>query len=122
MDPNCQVLTLQVSNLTSEDLTLTVLAPASFTSPPSVLSLSSRPSSPMSPTLNTSELTAGHSANRQHNANQKISSLSIDKGEGDEGGFHSVSLIEQSVPISDVLPSCDSGCTHIWLQSRVQLG
>ncbi|XAR64746.1 hypothetical protein NMG60_11008554 [Bertholletia excelsa] len=41
-----QVLTLQASNLTSEDLTLTVLAPASFTSPRSVVSLNSSPSTP----------------------------------------------------------------------------
>ncbi|VFQ66714.1 unnamed protein product [Cuscuta campestris] len=43
-----QVLTLQASNLTSEDLTMTVLAPASLTSPPSLMSLSS-PTSPASP-------------------------------------------------------------------------
>ncbi|KAH8495204.1 hypothetical protein H0E87_018404 [Populus deltoides] len=43
-----QVLALRASNLTSEDLTLTVLAPASFTSPPSVGSLSSSPTTPMS--------------------------------------------------------------------------
>ncbi|KAL9325400.1 hypothetical protein ACSQ67_006045 [Phaseolus vulgaris] len=49
-----QVLTLQASNLTSEDLTLTVLAPASFTSPPSVVSLSS-PTSPNSPFIGFTE-------------------------------------------------------------------
>ncbi|VFQ95229.1 unnamed protein product [Cuscuta campestris] len=51
-----QVLTLQASNLTSEDLTMTVRAPSSFTSPPSVLSLSSSPTSPLSPFLGSSEL------------------------------------------------------------------
>ncbi|CAH9093029.1 unnamed protein product [Cuscuta europaea] len=52
-----QVLTLQASNLTSEDLTMTVMAPASFTSPPSVLSLSSSPTSPLSSFLGSSDFT-----------------------------------------------------------------
>ncbi|KAI5679085.1 hypothetical protein M9H77_10035 [Catharanthus roseus] len=117
-----QVLTLQASNLTSEDLTLTVLAPASFTSPPSVLSLSSSPSSPASPFINVSELPAAVSGNRQVIVGQRISSSSIDQGAEEEVGFRSVSLNDQAIPISDVLPTCDSGCTHLWLQSRVPLG
>ncbi|GMG98541.1 hypothetical protein Nepgr_000381 [Nepenthes gracilis] len=44
-----QVLTLQATNLTSEDLTLTILAPTFITSPPSVVSLNSSPSTPESP-------------------------------------------------------------------------
>ncbi|KAJ1386027.1 hypothetical protein SESBI_41158 [Sesbania bispinosa] len=48
-----QILTLQASNLTSEDLTLTVLAPASFTSS-SVVSLNS-PMTPTSPFIGFTE-------------------------------------------------------------------
>ncbi|XP_073526068.1 uncharacterized protein [Phyllobates terribilis] len=78
-----QVLTLQASNLTLEDLTLTVLAPTSITSPPSVVTLNSNPSSPTTKSL---------------------------------------SLDEQTVPISDVIPTTALGCNHLWLQSRVPLG
>ncbi|KAL9668914.1 hypothetical protein QQ045_006455 [Rhodiola kirilowii] len=38
-------LPVQATNCTSEDLTLTILAPASFTSPPTVVSLNSSPAS-----------------------------------------------------------------------------
>ncbi|KAJ6988996.1 hypothetical protein NC653_021783 [Populus alba x Populus x berolinensis] len=39
-----------------------------------------------------------------------------------DGGVQSVSFIEQSSPISDVISSTRLGCTHLWLQSRVPLG
>nr|TKS04136.1 hypothetical protein D5086_0000146910 [Populus alba] len=39
-----------------------------------------------------------------------------------DGGVQSVSFIEQSSPISDVISSTGLGCTHLWLQSRVPLG
>lgn len=89
-----QVLTLQASNLTSEDLTLTVLAPASFTSPPSVVSLSS-PASPMSPFIGFTEFLG------------RIN---------DDGRPQTVSTND------DVIPSSGVSCTHLWLQSRVPLG
>ncbi|CAK9137081.1 unnamed protein product [Ilex paraguariensis] len=120
-----QVLTLQASNLSSEDLTLTVLAPASFTSPPSVVSLSSSPSSPMSPLVDSSECTGRVSGERQIAAVQKLSSTSLlseNKGQTGERGPRSVSLNGQSIPVSDVLPGGDLGCTHLWMQSRVPLG
>ncbi|KAK2990797.1 hypothetical protein RJ640_012698, partial [Escallonia rubra] len=120
-----QVLTLQASNLTSEDLTLTVFAPASFTTPPSVVSLNSSPSSPMSPYVGSSESAASSSGARHGTPVQRLSSASIESDiqrySGD-GGPRSVSLSEQAIAISDVLPRNDLGCTHLWLQSRVPLG
>ncbi|CAI9092730.1 OLC1v1028053C3 [Oldenlandia corymbosa var. corymbosa] len=114
-----QVLTLQASNLTSEDLTLTVLAPASFTSPPSVLSLSSSPSSPMSPLFNASFFTNVNTASSISAGHSQTSVLDhVQRSEA----FQSISLTEQDFAISDVLPSSDVGCTHLWLQSRVPLG
>ncbi|KAL6562549.1 hypothetical protein OROGR_003556 [Orobanche gracilis] len=101
-----QVLTLQVSNLTSDNLRLTVLAPASFTSP-TVVPLSSSPSSPLSPFSPTAGLIEGVDGNV---AVQKL-----------EVGPLSVSTDERTVPISEA-PNNDLGCTHLWLQSRVPLG
>ncbi|GAB4859606.1 hypothetical protein Ancab_011080 [Ancistrocladus abbreviatus] len=106
-----QVLTLQASNLTSEDLILTILAPTSFTSPPSVVSLnSSQPSSPMSPFVGFS--TTG-----------RLSSipLLVENQKQDENfGARSISFDEQA--ISDVIPTTALACNHLWLQSRVPLG
>ncbi|KAK1425933.1 hypothetical protein QVD17_21298 [Tagetes erecta] len=86
-----QVLTLEASNLTSEDLTLTVLAPASFSCLPSVVSLNSTPASPVD-------------------------------GDSDDNGPQTGSFNDYIISISDVLPTSDLGCTHLWLQSRVPLG
>ncbi|KAJ0725682.1 hypothetical protein HanPI659440_Chr12g0461641 [Helianthus annuus] len=84
-----QVLTLEASNLTSEDLTLTVLAPASFSCLPSVVSINSTPASPT---------------------------------DGDSNGPQTGPFSEYAISITDVLPTSDLGCTHLWLQSRVPLG
>lgn len=98
--------------MTSEDLTLTVLAPASFTSPPSVVPLISSSSSSLSPFSASGELVDGAmSDKRGTNQGQKV-----------EGGPLSVSVNEQTVPRSDVATYSDLGCTHLWLQSRVPLG
>lgn len=104
-----QVLTLQASNLTSEDLTLTILAPASVTSPPSVLSLNSAPSSPMSPF-------AGFATT------QKLSTVSCVAENQKQNAAQSLPFAEQAVPIADVIPTTALSCTHLWLQSRVPLG
>ncbi|KAJ9187545.1 hypothetical protein P3X46_002988 [Hevea brasiliensis] len=118
-----QVLTLQASNLTSEDLTMTVLAPASFTSPPSVGSLSS-PRSPMSPLVSLSESIGRTNGERHGAAIQRLSSVPPSENPKQSGnvGIHSVSFNELSSPISDVISSNGLGCTHLWLQSRVPLG
>lgn len=113
-----QVLTLQASNLTSQDLTMTVLAPASFTSPPSVVSLSTSPTSPLSPFIGGSDFTERVSIDKQISAAQS-SSNQVPEG---KNLCQSVSFSERATPIPDVLPSGDLGCTHLWLQSRVPLG
>ncbi|KAM3358917.1 hypothetical protein P3S68_021850 [Capsicum galapagoense] len=115
-----QVLTVQASNLTSEDLTMTVLAPASFTSPPSVVSLSTSPTSPMSPFIGSSDFMERVSIYKQISAAQSTSSVNqVPEG---KDLSQSGSVSERATPIPDVLPSGDVGCTHLWLQSRVPLG
>ncbi|KAL7091488.1 hypothetical protein ACP275_12G109300 [Erythranthe tilingii] len=113
-----QVLTLQASNMTSENLTLTVLAPASFTSPPSVVPLSSSPSSPSSPFSSSAELAEGVHSDRQGAVLHGLSPVALDQGFKVEDG----SINDRTVPMADVVPNSDLGCTHLWLQSRVPLG
>ncbi|KAF6156227.1 hypothetical protein GIB67_030230 [Kingdonia uniflora] len=120
-----QVLTLQASNLTSEDLTLTVLAPASFISPPSVVSLNSTPSTPVSPFVGFSEFAGRMSEERRNNGLQRLSSMphvSENHTEKTGGEARAVSFDEHKIPISDVIPNAGLGCTHLWLQSAVPLG
>lgn len=104
------MLTLQASNLTSEDLTLLILAPASFTTPSSV-SLDSVPRisvervstiSEGGPTLNDPMLLPG--------AKKEIINLVM-------GSF----FVDDDVTQSSI-PNCDSNYTHLWLQSTVSLG
>lgn len=103
----------------SEDLTLTVLAPASFTSPPSVVSLNSSPSSPMSPFVGFPEFT-GRSPTMQRLSSPLLSSEN--QKQNGKGGVWPASFNEQASPISDAIPSNGLCCTHLWLQSRVPLG
>ncbi|CAN4094710.1 unnamed protein product [Withania somnifera] len=117
-----QVLTLQASNLTSQDLTMTVLAPASFTSPPSVVSLSTSPTSPMSPFIGSSDFRERVSIDKQISAAPSNSLVSVNQVPEGKNLSQSVSFSERATPIADVLPSSDLGCTHLWLQSRVPLG
>ncbi|XP_060963224.1 uncharacterized protein LOC115703035 [Cannabis sativa] len=119
-----QVLTLQASNLTSEDLTLTVLAPASFTSPPSVVSLNSSPTSPRSPFISFPENTSSN-GDKRFSTVQRLSSAPASSGNqklDDHSGARSASFNELASPRSDIIPSSSVGCTHLWLQSRVPLG
>ncbi|XP_050374315.1 uncharacterized protein LOC126791863 [Argentina anserina] len=111
-----QVLTLQASNLTSEDLSLTVLAPASFTSPPSVVSLNSSPTSPMSPFVGFPGFTGRTTAGRHNSIIPRLNSAPSLLATQKQSSFK-----EQASPVSDV-PSTGLGCTHLWLQSRVPLG
>ncbi|KAK9088382.1 hypothetical protein Scep_027464 [Stephania cephalantha] len=120
-----QVLRLQVSNLTTEDLTMTVLAPASVTSPPSVVSLNSAPSTPMSPFLGFSEFANKLTRERRSTGMRRSNSAHLvsDKQKEKVGdGARSSSFNEQITSISDVIPSTGLGCTHLWLQSTVPLG
>ncbi|XP_057448329.1 uncharacterized protein LOC130739882 isoform X2 [Lotus japonicus] len=113
-----QILTLQASNLTSEDLTLTVLAPASFTLPPSVASLNS-PATPMSPFIGLADFLGRVNGERGLGSTwrQRFTSI-MNKNEKQsyDGEAQAVSMSDDGIPISG--PSC----THLWLQSRVPLG
>ncbi|CAN0924147.1 hypothetical protein LINGRAHAP2_LOCUS33990 [Linum grandiflorum] len=111
-----QVLTLRASNLTSEDLTLTVLAPSSFTAPPSVGSLISTPATQMDSTIGA----PGATRKRMDRAGSKMHSRMVSAPAAleqlDEEGLDT----QSSIP--DVISSTGRGCTHLWLQSRVPLG
>lgn len=104
--------------MTSEDLTLTVLAPASFTSPPSVVSLNS-PTTPMSPFIGFAEFLARVNGKKCIGATQGQRFTSITK-ENEEQSYDGEA---QADSVSDdVIPSSGISCTHLWLQSRVPLG
>ncbi|CAI0627709.1 unnamed protein product [Linum tenue] len=110
-----QVLTLRASNLTAEDLTLTVLAPASFTAPPSVGSLN-LPSTPMGAAVGSMRKHGNKVGSKTHS---RVASAPPALEQLNEGGELSGS---QSSAIPDVISSTGFGCTHLWLQSRVPLG
>ncbi|TYH90580.1 hypothetical protein ES332_A13G058600v1 [Gossypium tomentosum] len=119
-----QVLTLQASNLSDEDLTMTVLAPTSLTSPPSVVSLNSSPTTPMSPFVGFSEL-AGKAGGERRTAVHKLGSmpsLSENQKQNGDAGAKFTSSNAQLTPTADFIPTSGLGCTHLWLQSRVPLG
>ncbi|KAA3460768.1 Heat-inducible transcription repressor HrcA [Gossypium australe] len=120
-----QVLTLQASNLTPEDLTMTVLAPASFTSPPSVVSLNSYPTTPLSPFIGFSDLAGKASSERHNSAVKRFSSMpTVSENQKQNGDARTrfTSSNEQLTTISNFIPTSYWGCTHLWLQSRVPLG
>ncbi|CAN1321266.1 hypothetical protein LINPERPRIM_LOCUS31971 [Linum perenne] len=106
-----QILTLRASNLTSEDLTLTVLAPSSFSTPPSVGSLISAPSAPM----DTGISVPGSARKRGDRAGSKMHSRMA-------SAPAALQQLDESSAIPDAISSSGLGCTHLWLQSRVPLG
>ncbi|MBA0751650.1 hypothetical protein Gogos_000561, partial [Gossypium gossypioides] len=116
-----QVLTLQASNLSDEDLTMTVLAPTSLTSPPSVVSLNSSPTTPMSPFVGFSEL-AGKAGGERRTTAVSMPSLSENQKQNGDAGAKFTSSNVQLTPTADFIPTLGLGCTHLWLQSRVPLG
>lgn len=114
-----QVLTLQASNLTSEDLTLTVLARVASNSSPLVVPLSSAPTTPQSPFIGLSEIIGRTSGLH------RLSSMSLEpesQKENNESGKMSTSLAQHTGATSDVMSGSDLGCNHLWLQSTVPLG
>ncbi|RDY04455.1 hypothetical protein CR513_11837, partial [Mucuna pruriens] len=113
-----QILTLQASNLTSEDLTLTVLAPASYTSPLSVVSRNS-PTTPKSTFIGSSEFLGRLNGERGISATQGQSFTSVVKDNEQQSYDGKAQAVSMS---DDVIPSSDLSCTHLWLQSRVPLG
>lgn len=103
--------------MTSEDLTLTVLAPATFASP-SVVSLNS-PTTPKSPFIGFAEFLARVNGERRIGSKWKKGFNSIIKKKEEQ----SYNGKAQEVPLKDdVIPSSGINCTHLWLQSRVPLG
>lgn len=119
-----QTLTLQASNLTTEDATLTVLAPASSTAPPSVISLNSDPTSPSSPFAAFPEIMGITSEIKRPFSMQRLSSTPAQemRKENKDGGGRSISLNDRTSTVSDVVTNRELGCTHLWLQSSVPLG
>lgn len=100
--------------MTSEDLTMTILAPASFSSPHSVVSLNSSPRSPVNSLMGIAEFNGKFGSSMQM-------PLAVDNQK--RNGIHeSRSDFEQGSPVSDATVNTDQGCTHLWLQSRVPLG
>lgn len=116
-----QVLTLQASNLTSEDVTLTVLAPVATNPSPSVMPLSSAPLTPKSPVSDHSEVT-GRAGGLQRFSSMPVSVSAESQKKTNESGKRSISITQHTGAASDVTLSSDLGCTHLWLQSTVPLG
>lgn len=102
-----QILTLEATNMTSESLTLTVLAPEASGSS-SVVSLNSAPTTPNG-TFDGANESARRSGLGKHGIGfRRLNSvLAASPKEGDNGGNRM---------------SNASGCTHLWLQSAVPLG
>ncbi|CAL9072908.1 unnamed protein product, partial [Musa acuminata var. zebrina] len=104
-----KVLTLKATNLTTEDLTFTVLAPEIPTSP-SVLSLSSTPRTPMN----------SHATFHDYVGSSVPVATKSQKESCDDG--KTSSSVERTAMMSDVILSNSAGFTHLWLQSAVPLG
>ncbi|GJN34900.1 hypothetical protein PR202_gb23606 [Eleusine coracana subsp. coracana] len=101
-----EVLTLEATNMTSENLTLTVLAPEASGSS-SVVSLNSSPTTPNSQNDGLNE-SARRSGLGKHVGFRGLNSvIAGSPKEGDSGGNRAATA---------------SGCTHLWLQSAVPLG
>ncbi|KAK8968903.1 hypothetical protein KSP40_PGU003299 [Platanthera guangdongensis] len=119
-----QVLTLHASNLTSDDLTLTVLAPLSSTSSPSVMPFSSSPQSTINSVTNFPEV-MGKVAGDSTGSMQRLSSMPAvteTQKVNDSSGKRSISLAQRIFTSSDFISSADLSCTHLWLRSTVPLG
>ncbi|KAM0892280.1 hypothetical protein ACQ4PT_025862 [Festuca glaucescens] len=102
-----QVLTLEATNMTSENLTLTVLAPEASGSS-SVVSLNSAPTTPNGSHDNLNESARKSGLGKQGTGFRRLNSVVAGSlKESDNGGNRL---------------STSAGCTHLWLQSAVPLG
>ncbi|KAL6659303.1 hypothetical protein ACP70R_003343 [Stipagrostis hirtigluma subsp. patula] len=102
-----QVLTLEATNMTPENLTLTVLAPEASGSS-SVVSLNSAPTTPNGSNDGINESAKRSGLGRHGFGFRRLNSvLAGSPKESDNGGNRM---------------STASGCTHLWLQSAVPLG
>ncbi|KAG0520864.1 hypothetical protein BDA96_08G110900 [Sorghum bicolor] len=102
-----QILTLEATNMTSENLTLNVLAPEASGSS-SVVSLNSAPTTPNGSFDGVNESAKRSGLGKHGIGFRRLNSvLATSPKEGDNGGNRM---------------SNASGCTHLWLQSAVPLG
>ncbi|XP_028551048.1 uncharacterized protein LOC110105455 isoform X4 [Dendrobium catenatum] len=120
-----QVLTLHATNLTSEDLTLTVLAPLSSSSSPSVVPLSSTPRTPVNGFNGVPELMGRVAGDKSASSMQRpsfMSAVTETQKVHDFSDKRLISLAERVSATSEFISSTNLGCTHLWLQSTVPLG
>ncbi|XP_027914221.1 uncharacterized protein LOC114173804 isoform X2 [Vigna unguiculata] len=113
--PPVQFLTLQASNLTSEDLTLTVVALASFTSKASLNSSTN----PTSASIGFSDISERVNDDRGIGATQGQSFTSVVKDNEKQSNEDNAQAVSTS---DEVIPSANLSCTHLWFHSRVPLG
>lgn len=126
---SAQVLTLQATNLTEDNLNLTVLAPASMASLPSVVSMNSTPSTPcVSSYMGFSEGKGRAGILDTEDGGivtlPKLRSMSLPSVRPIETitGMTPLILKEQNISAADIMADSNSACTHLWLQSTVPLG
>lgn len=101
--------------MTSEDLTLTVVAPASFTS----TAFLNSPTNPKSPFIGFLDFSERVNDDRGIGATQGQSFTSVVK----DNEKQSYDKNAQAASTSDeVIPSANLSCTHLWFHSRVPLG
>uniref|UniRef100_A0ACD5WSG8 Uncharacterized protein n=1 Tax=Avena sativa TaxID=4498 RepID=A0ACD5WSG8_AVESA len=102
-----QVLTLEATNMTSENLTLTVLAPEASGSS-SVVSLNSAPTTPNGSYDNLNESARRSGLGKHTTGFQRLNSVVAGSPKESDNGGNRIST--------------SAGCTHLWLQSAVPLG
>jgi hypothetical protein len=102
-----QVLTLEATNMTSENLTLTVLAPEASGSS-SVVSLNSAPTTPNGSYDNLNESARRSGSGKHGTGFRRLNSVVAGSPKESENGGNRTST--------------SAGCTHLWLQSAVPLG
>uniref|UniRef100_A0ACD5TU18 Uncharacterized protein n=1 Tax=Avena sativa TaxID=4498 RepID=A0ACD5TU18_AVESA len=102
-----QVLTLEATNMTSENLTLTVLAPEASGSS-SVVSLNSAPTTPNGSYDNLNESARRSGSGKHGTGFRRLNSVVASSPKESENGGNRTST--------------SAGCTHLWLQSAVPLG
>uniref|UniRef100_J3LK41 Uncharacterized protein n=1 Tax=Oryza brachyantha TaxID=4533 RepID=J3LK41_ORYBR len=102
-----QVLTLEATNMTSENLTVTVLAPEASGSS-SVVSLNSAPTTPNSSYDNLNESGRRSGLGKHRAGFRRLNSVLAGSPKEIDNGGNRIST--------------SGGCTHLWLQSAVPLG
>ncbi|XP_051144407.1 uncharacterized protein LOC127260620 isoform X2 [Andrographis paniculata] len=115
-----QVLTLQASNMTFDDMTLTFLAPTSYRSPSEMSNNAT--SSHLSLRASSMDIADKVKSDKHEGVVHSLSSASVNQGEDNEDDPQSASVKETPLPQFGMGPVNDLRCTHLWLQSRVPLG